>query len=45
MIGARVFLRVRLDCSDDAGGKAESVHVSSTLATYSRDAKRSFVVL
>lgn len=39
MIGAR------LDCSDDAGGKAEFVHISSMLASYSRDVKRSSVVL
>jgi hypothetical protein len=45
MIGARVFPRVRLDWIDDAGGKAESVRVSSTLASYSRGVKRSSVVL
>jgi len=45
MIGARVFPRVWLSCSDDAGGKAESVHVSFTLVSYSCDIKRSSVVL
>ena len=36
---------VRLDCSDDADGKAESVHVSPTLASYSRNIKCSSILL
>lgn len=45
MIAAKDIPHVRLDCSDDAGGKAVSVHVLSTLASYSRDVKRGSVVL
>lgn len=39
-----VFRASGWNCGDDAGGKAESVRVSSMLASYSRDVKRSSVI-
>jgi hypothetical protein len=45
MIGAMLFRASGWDCGGDAGGKTESVHILSTLANYSRDVKRSSVML